>query len=236
MNTSTTFVTTPKLDRSPYWRAFGKALGLEVVLLTTAVAWVVTHPPKTIETFTPLMIESSIPQITEKPPEPVIPNAKTPPTIQTPPRITPVASLHPPQMVSTPVPASEVEPQQDVMEVPLPSAQSSAFSSPQSVPSVALPTQSGVDPATAYNAKLSAAVQAAFEVPATASALNFKGRTRLEFTLRDGVVSQIRVIQSSGLGAVDRAAVKAVQAAAYPPPPSALQGKEGSYQIWVACF
>jgi len=35
---------------------------------------------------------------------------------------------------------------------------------------------------------------------------------------------------------VDRAALKAVELAAFPAPPAALAGKEGVYQIWVACY
>jgi periplasmic protein TonB len=87
-----------------------------------------------------------------------------------------------------------------------------------------------------YNAKLTAAVQAAFEVPLAASSLGFKGRARVEFNLQDAQVLAPRIVQTSGLGAVDRAAIKAVLAAKYPQPPSSLQGKNGLYQIWVACF
>jgi TonB family protein len=88
----------------------------------------------------------------------------------------------------------------------------------------------------AYNVKLAAAVQSAFVVPGPASALGFKGRARVEFHLKDGVVGQVKIIQVSGLGAVDRAAIKAVETAVFPAPPAALAGKEGVYQIWVACF
>jgi len=73
-------------------------------------------------------------------------------------------------------------------------------------------------------------------VPGPALALGFKGRARLEFHLRDGVASNVKIIQPSGLGAVDRAALKAVEAAAFPSPPPALAGKDGVYQIWVACL
>lgn len=97
------------------------------------------------------------------------------------------------------------------------------------------PESTPPDLSAAYNAKLTQAVQMAFEVPAVAESLNFKGRTRIEFSLHNGVVSASRVVQSSGLGAVDRAALKAVQTANYPAPPPSLQGKDGTYQIWVAC-
>ncbi len=87
-----------------------------------------------------------------------------------------------------------------------------------------------------YNARLSAAVQAAFVLPSAARQMGFHGKTRVEFHLRDGMVSGARILQSSSLGAVDRAALAAVQSAAFPAPPTALSGKDGVYQIWVACF
>jgi protein TonB len=92
-----------------------------------------------------------------------------------------------------------------------------------------------VDPSVlaAYNARLNAAVQAAFRIPSAAADMGFKGRVRVEFTLRDGVVTDARVVQPCGLPMIDRAALAAVQSAKYPPPPQVLQGKSGVYQIWV---
>jgi protein TonB len=102
---------------------------------------------------------------------------------------------------------------------------------------VATATSQYVDPAVlaAYNAKLTAAVQAAFHVPGTAADMGFKGRVQVEFTMRNGVLTNVRVDVPSGLVAVDRAAVRAVQTANYPLPPQVLIGKDGTYQIWVAC-
>jgi periplasmic protein TonB len=112
-------------------------------------------------------------------------------------------------------------------------------SSPPVAPSAApTPAIVSLDPGllAAYNQKLTAAVQAAFHAPSVASDMGFKGRVRIEFTLRDGVVTNVRVDVPSGLTAVDRAAVHAVQVANYPIPPQALIGKNGTYQIWVACI
>jgi len=50
------------------------------------------------------------------------------------------------------------------------------------------------------------------------------------------VVSGARILQSSSLAAVDHAALAAVQGAAFPAPPVALAGRDGVYQIWVACY
>jgi protein TonB len=98
-------------------------------------------------------------------------------------------------------------------------------------------TNQYVDPAVlaAYNAKLTAAVQAAFHVPGMATDMGFKGRVQVEFTMRNGILTNVRVDVPSGLAAVDRAAVRAVQTANYPLPPQVLLGKDGTYQIWVAC-
>ena len=141
----------------------------------------------------------------------------------------------------TPVPSpapelSSVSNPEPVVTVPTPTSVLAVKSAPPPPPTLAQPAATAVDPAVAYNAKLAVAVQAAFEVPATAAALNFKGRARVEFNLLDGLVSAIRVVQPSGLGVADRAAIKAVQTASFPTPPPALQGKLGTYQIWVACL
>jgi TonB family protein len=224
----------PHVARSRPWQAFASALGLEVGVLVAVMAWVETHPPTPIETVVPLLIETLVSPVPEKLPEPEKPKAM--PLVQMP-SPKPVTQVTPPP-APQPVPVTPIAPiaarLSEPVAAPVVAGPSSAFASP--VPTVVAPVVPVVDPAPAYNAKLSAAVQAAFEVPATAAALGFKGRTRVEFSLRDGVVSAIRVVQGSGLGAADRAAIKAVQAAVYPPPPPALQGKEGSYQIWVACF
>ena len=141
------------------------------------------------------------------------------------------------------VPVVPAVPEVRPPEEPAPSvvAKPTAFSAPAPLPQPPAvapvnPPAPVVDPALAYNVKLAAAVQAAFVVPGPAAALGFKGRARVEFHLRDGIVSNAKIIQASGLGAVDRAALKAVEMASFPVPPPALVGKEGVYQIWVACY
>lgn len=59
------------------------------------------------------------------------------------------------------------------------------------------------------------------------------GRTRVAFKYRDGMVSDINVVVSSGMGLLDRAAIAAVRDAAYPKPETALVGKTLSEQLWV---
>jgi len=198
---------------------------------------VLIHPPQELQQVIPLVMSMLEEPKVEKPLPPKPPDIKPPPVLA---KVVPIpVKSQSPVMPLTP----EVRPLQEV--TPPVVAQANAFSTPvvaatppapPPAPPVVSPPAPAVDPALAYNMKLAAAVQAAFVVPGPASALGFKGRARVEFHLRDGVASNAKIIQPSGLGAVDRAALKAVEVAAFPAPPAALAGKEGVYQIWVACF
>lgn len=191
------------------------------------------------------------PPSTPRPPPPTpTPPPPTPPpqARRTPPRQPPVRlfAAHvvpqtPQRAQQPPVPQSDAQPQPHPevtaatvpVSVPTPEPAPSA----PAVAAVAAPPlpSATTDPAViaAYNARLNAAVQAVFRVPSAAADMGFKGRVRVQFALRDGVVSDIQVLQPSGLPMVDRAAVVAVQSAKYPLPPAVLQGKNGIYQIWV---
>lgn len=190
------------------------------------VVWVIMHPPEDMPQVIPLVMsmldapKDSLP----KPPEPaklpvLVPKTKTlPPVAQVSPEVRPVEEPAPPVLAKP-----------NAFSAPPPQVQPATVALSNPAPQV-------VDPAVAYNLKLAAAVQAAFVVPGPAAALGFKGRARVEFHLKDGAVSHAKILQASGLGAVDRAALKAVEVAVFPVPPSALLDKEGVYQIWVACF
>lgn len=235
-----TFVLPSRPRQSRQWQALGSALGIEAAVVGIFIAWMATHPPLQPETVIPLTLE--LPPVTaqrqEKPPAP--PLQPTLPTVKQLPR-TAIPQPSAPQATPAtlpPIPDTPTTAAATPMPAPsLPVAATAPSHSPAPPPApVQPPPAPAIDLAAAYNAKLAAAVQAAFEVPAAAEALGFKGRTRVEFALRDGAVASIRVVQTSGLGAADRAAVKAVQSANYPPPPAGLLSKDGSYQIWVACL
>ena len=85
----------------------------------------------------------------------------------------------------------------------------------------------------AYAAQVKAAVQGAVQYPAAAQRQRIGGRTRVEFNLRDGRVSEPHLVQGSGTALLDRAAIAAVLAAGYPAPPSELAGIERQFQVWV---
>jgi protein TonB len=215
----------------PYWQAVGAAVTLEALLVTFMLSNVFGNsqpPPKPV--FIPLVIES-VSEPFQAPIEP--PPLLEPPTKQEPePVIEPLPPIVEQQdIVENLPPLSEPTPVPSVIET---------IAEPVdvlvAVPVATQPLAALVDPAIAYNVELTKAVQAAFKVPGSAAALGFKGRARIGFTLLDGTVSAITLIQSSTLGAVDRAALNAVEKAEYPAAPEGLQGMQGIYEIWVECF
>jgi periplasmic protein TonB len=218
------------------WQSFGLALTLESLLVAGGLLALLYSSHKVAASATSLVIELQAPTNAPMPaPMPAPPT--TPPSKLALPVPTPKALPKEPQKQEPPLP---VTPSPAAVLAPTP-APVPAVAPPQATAAVAskpaqASTHADVDALAAYNAKLAAAVQAAFEMPLAAQELAFKGRTRVEFVLRDGHVSSPRVVQPSGLGAADRAAIKAVQSATYPPPPESLKGKEGLYQIWVACL
>jgi TonB family protein len=213
------------VHRKRHWQSFVIALGLEITLGLTLVVWVFQDVSSHQNYSTPLSIDVLEDTPIEK--QAVVERQKKPPQIEAPkPKVVPIPKNESAAAVPQQAAVAEshnVQPTIREATTAMPS-----LGTPSSIPSV--------DPALAYNIKLAAAVQAAFEVPGSAKALGFKGKARIEFSMRNGVVSSIRVIQSSGLSAVDRAAVTAVQVASFPHPPSTMQNKDGFYQIWVACF
>ncbi len=227
MNQTTAWMpTSKKSNPKGIWSSLGSALLIELALVGVAVGWVIMRPHEEIVQVMPLVMS-----MLDAPKE-----AQPPP-----PKPTKVPEIQP--KVKAVVPILPAVPEVRPPEEPAPPvvAKPTAFSAPAPLPQAPAaapvnPPAPVVDPALAYNVKLAAAVQAAFVVPGPAAALGFKGRARVEFHLRDGVVSNAKIVQASGLGAVDRAALKAVEMASFPAPPPPLVGKEGVYQIWVACY
>ncbi len=96
------------------------------------------------------------------------------------------------------------------------------------------PPAASAAPSAEYIAKVRAAVQGAFEYPMAAKAQDFKGRARVAFNLTDTHPSGARIVVSSGMNIVDRAALKAVEGASYPPAPEALSHAEQTFEVWVS--
>jgi TonB family protein len=213
------------VNQKRHWQSFAIALGLEIALGLTLVMWMFRDVSTHQNYATPLSIDVLMDTPFEK--QAVVERQKKPSQLELPKtKVLPMPKQETATSLAqqpTPAESHNVQPLSKETTTPMPS-----LGAPSALPAV--------DPALAYNIKLAAAVQAAFEVPGTAKALGFKGKARIEFSMRNGVASSIRVIQSSGLSAVDRAAITAVQVASFPQPPITLQNKDGTYQIWVACF
>lgn len=93
--------------------------------------------------------------------------------------------------------------------------------------------QPSARPNASFEGALRAAIQAALNYPESARMSGMAGRTRVAFDYRDGAVSNVRVVGSSGIGLLDRAALAAVRDAVYPKPDAAFAGKTLSEQLWV---
>jgi protein TonB len=106
---------------------------------------------------------------------------------------------------------------------------------PAPAPPPAPPATSHPDLQATYDAKVRGAVNAWHNVhyPSAASTMHFTGKTQVEFHLRDGVVSGVRVLTTCGVGLFDQSSLAAVQGASYPEAPAELRGHDNLYQIWV---
>jgi len=95
------------------------------------------------------------------------------------------------------------------------------------------PAPESAAPNASFESALRAAIQAALHYPESARLEGISGRTRVAFEYRDGAVSNVRVVASSGVGLLDRAAVAAVEGAVYPKAEPAFVGRIVSEQLWV---
>ncbi|MFL9868950.1 TonB family protein [Paraburkholderia fungorum] len=131
-----------------------------------------------------------------------------------------------------PAPAAPPEPE------PAPTVQSATPTEPPAVshPPPPAPVTAAATPAkpgASFEAALRAAIQSALHYPESARMGGIAGRTRVAFDYRDGAISDARVVVSSGVGLLDRAALAAVRDAACPKPEPAFAGKTLSEQLWV---
>ena len=239
-------VTPFRVDARKRWQALGLAAMLEG-LVALGLLVLLGHAPAPAPPAVIALTIDAPPVPAEKQAEPPKPLPKVPPPLAVAKPQTVPVHPSPPPLAAQPLPAPALPPAaQAPPDAPDATVSRSAEAAPAAAPVAPSrveapppppppPAENG-DIARSYNAKLSAAVQAAFVVPSVARNMGFRGRARVEFGLRDGVVSALRVVQSSGLSAVDKAALAALQNAAFPAPPPSLQGKDGVYQIWVACY
>ncbi len=77
------------------------------------------------------------------------------------------------------------------------------------------------------------AVRAAIAYPAVARQMHREGHAQVAFAYVDGAVQNISLVQSSHSGLLDQAALAAVRRAAYPRPPTDLEGVRLALEVWV---
>ncbi len=214
-------------------QALGWALLLEIALLGGLIV-IFSHPQPPQPKLSPAVALTIV-------------DAVAPPLPVTPPKPKPL----PPQPKSKPVPKPAITPHHNKPAPPTPApvakteplpqtAKPTAFTEPVAAPAPPPPpdpapaTASKTDMHAEYQDKVRAAVQAAVYYPPIAAAMHYSGRVRVEFRLIDGTPSDTRIVTSSNIGLLDRAALQAVQSAHYPAPPEDLRGKDQLFQIWIA--
>jgi periplasmic protein TonB len=224
-------------------RAAPLALGIEAILLGGALA-LLTHkapppPPPAVTTLTLAATPAPAPKAPEPaPPKPapaVKPTPVAKPVVHPPPRPpVPVRHVSPPPRPATPpppVPAPSPEPTPPAAAPNTPATDAPAPPPPPQPPAPPAPAAGAAD--ASFDATLRAAIEAALRYPESARMAGITGRVRVAFTYRDGSVSDVRVVVSSGRALLDRAALAAVSSAEYPKPAPGLAGKSLSKQLWV---
>ncbi len=97
----------------------------------------------------------------------------------------------------------------------------------------ALPKAPSAGDVAGLKLRIREAVRAATTYPAVARQMHREGRAQVAFAYVDGAVENISLIRSSRSGLLDQAALAAVRRAAYPHPPTALQGVRFALDVWV---
>ncbi len=220
------------------WTAsLGLALLLEAALLAV-MAWLASHPappPPPIPVEITLTQPRPLPKpVLAKPtppkPQPPKPQPKPKPL----PKPKPVVHPHPrPKPIAPPV--------QPHLQPPPPAPRAALKPAMPVVPPAPAPKPRPLpvhapDLAAVrlnFEGALREAVQAAVRYPESARLMHVGGRVLVSFRMLDGKVSDIAVVQSSGIGSLDRAARAAVADAPYPPTPAALSGQAMRFRIWV---
>ena len=209
-------------EKSALWSSLGMAFALEALVVASLLLWLAFRelPPRIVAL--PIEIENT-PKIDQ--PEP----PKVQPPLPKPPKIEPKPIKEPPK-VQLPMP------------VPEPIVQAPSVATPNAFTQVATPPappppppveSKPMGPSDEYIAKVRAAVQAAFAYPMAAAEMGLHGRARVGFNLRNTSASDVKIINGSGLGLIDRAALAAVQKAAYPTPPTEQKDRTNYCEVWI---
>ncbi|MCE5360597.1 MAG: TonB family protein [Acidithiobacillus sp.] len=190
--------------------ALALAIGAEVLLIG-AVVWESEQrqppPPAALPPMQLQLIQPETPKPTPPTPKPV-----PRPTPRPAPQTAPVKEVLPPSPLPSPVQAP-----------------------PAPVVPPAPPPPAPVNPAVKadYLAQVKGAIQAAVHFPDAARMLGQGGRVQVAFTLQNGQISGLRILQKGSMEAFDSAALAAVRSAQLPPVPAELRGKVYQLELWV---
>jgi len=211
-------------------QAFGLAVLVEALLFLGAMGYGMLHV-KTEGVATPEVI-TLLPDAPSEPKHEVAKPKPTPPKpkkeiVPKPIKQKVVEPLSPPKPALPPLPKPAID-----KTPPTPVATPTAATEPAPPPVPQPVVKSEVDPhvINTYAAKLLAAVQAATHCP---NDVQFTGRVRVAFSLKDTDPRNVHVLSGSGVAAIDDAARHAVVDAIIPEPPAEMKGTERNYQTWV---
>ncbi|WP_206951071.1 TonB family protein [Trinickia acidisoli] len=220
--------------RNPLYRSAALALAAEALMLAGMLVWLAhprelpSPPPMTIALAPPVQAPEPVPPAPPAPPKPL------PKPVAQPRRVPLVHQVRHLEHVAHVEPAAQPQAAQQPVAPPAPAP------IPTAAPTEAAPVSHRAPPPSppsrpdaSFDAELRAAIQAALHYPEAARMAGMDGRARVAFVYRDGAVSDVRLVLSSGVGMLDRAALAAVRNAAYPQPPAAFAGKSLSEQLWV---
>jgi protein TonB len=218
-------------ERRRICTAAGLALIVEAVLACGGYLMLEHKPtPPVVPPVTLLSIAPApAPEPKQTPPAP-LPQAKALPQ----PVARPAVPTHHETHAARPRPMPQPPPVPTPTPEPAARTTTPATTSPAPVaPPPAAPPAAPAAPDPSFESALRAAIQAALRYPESARMAGMAGRTRVAFQYRDGAVSDVTLVTSSGSAMLDRAALAAVQDAAYPKPESSMVGKTLNERLWV---
>ncbi|MFL9987992.1 energy transducer TonB [Paraburkholderia sediminicola] len=226
--------------RKPLYMSATLALAVEALLLAGVGAWLI-HPrisaPRRPEPMTITLAPPAAQAQAPKPaPIPAREVSKPVPKPAAQPRRAPAVHQARVAHAAPPKPQPVTPPPAPIPAPNTASAKSAAPAepAPAPVPRPALaPVPAPARPDASFEAALRAAIDAALRYPESARMEGITGRTLVGFVYRDGAVSDIHVVTSSGMGLLDHAVLTAVRDAVCPPPPHGLEGKSLPEQLWV---
>jgi TonB family protein len=208
----------PTPEKKTIWSSLGWALGIELSAVVLIALYLVFRQVAPSFSTLPIEIED-IPKT-----EPVKQEIKKPEPIKPKVEPKPIKAVQPPPVPVAQTPQVQPTP---VAETP------NAFTAPAPVPPPPPVAARAVGPSDEYKAKVQAAVQAAFYYPMAAQEMGLTGRTRVGFVLTNTTASDAKIVTSSTIGIIDRAALQAVLKAVFPSPPAELRDKAIAYEIWI---